>query len=148
MEEWRPIQQNPDYEVSSWGRVRHGDRILIATLRGNTRAKYYELKLGRGKTYRIHRLVSETFLPNPDGKLYVDHIDRDKLNNCVTNLRWVTNSENLMNRGTQKNNKLGEKNIRWKNDKQKYCIEIKNKFMGYFKTLEEAIQARDNFISQ
>ena len=97
-EQWRRIESHPKYEVSSCGRVRRRDRILIATLRGSTRAKYYELHLGRGKTYRIHRLVAEAFLPNPDGKPFVDHIDRDKLNNNVSNLRWVTKSENLMNR--------------------------------------------------
>lgn len=148
MEEWRPIHQKPDYEVSSWGRVRHGDRILIPTLRGDTRAKYYELKLGRGKTYRIHRLVAETFLSNPEDKLQVDHIDCDKLNNCVDNLRWVTMKENGMNRGAQSNNKLGEKNIRWDKDRQKYRVEIRKKTIGRYSTLEEAIEARNNFLKE
>lgn len=50
------------------------------------------------KTYSVHRLVAETFLENPEMKKYIDHIDRDKANNDVSNLRWVTAQENLYNR--------------------------------------------------
>lgn len=42
----------------------------------------------------VHRLVAEEFIPNPDILGYVDHIDNDKTNNHVNNLRWVTNQEN------------------------------------------------------
>lgn len=49
------------------------------------------------KMYLIHRLVAETFIPNPDGKKQVDHINRDRSDNRVENLRWVTCSENLRN---------------------------------------------------
>lgn len=53
--------------------------------------------------YYVHRLVAETFLPTNDTTLDVDHIDRDTANNCVSNLRWVTCSENLRN--TSQNDK-------------------------------------------
>lgn len=43
------------------------------------------------KNFYVHRLVAEVFIPNPEGKPIVDHIDRDPKNNSVTNLRWVTN---------------------------------------------------------
>ena len=144
MEEWKPISQKPEYEISSHGRVRRGERILKNTLRG----KYYELKLGRGNTYRIHRLVAEAFLPNPENKPCVDHIDRNSLNNCVDNLRWATYIQNGMNRGSQINNKLGVKNVSWKKDKQKYRVQVQHTFIAYCDTLEEAIQARDDFISR
>lgn len=53
------------------------------------------------KTYYVHRLVAETFIPNPDNKPSIDHIDRNRANNDVSNLRWVTTKENAYN---QKNN--------------------------------------------
>lgn len=49
------------------------------------------------KTIRLHRLIALRFIPNPDPehKTQVNHIDEDKTNNCVENLEWVTNDENL-----------------------------------------------------
>lgn len=48
--------------------------------------------------YKPHRLVAETFLPNPEGKPEVDHRDRNRSNNCVDNLKWATKVENRRNR--------------------------------------------------
>ena len=48
----------------------------------------------KGHTLKVHRLVAELFIPNPYGLPQVDHIDNDKLNNSVINLRWVNNQVN------------------------------------------------------
>lgn len=53
----------------------------------------------------IHRLVAETFIPNPENKLCVDHINGNRLDNRVENLRWVTRSENVHNPNTIWNGK-------------------------------------------
>ena len=58
---------------------------------------YYRINLNK-KKYAVHRLVAETFLENPDNKPYVDHINRNPYDNRLENLRWVTGSENNMNR--------------------------------------------------
>lgn len=56
----------------------------------------------RGTTTLVHRLVAETFIDNPKGYTEIDHINRDKSDNSVTNLRWVTHSENMRNSTMQK----------------------------------------------
>lgn len=54
--------------------------------------------LYKGKYYQVHRLVAEVFIPNPMNKPEVDHINRNKQDNRVENLRWATHSENCENR--------------------------------------------------
>lgn len=49
------------------------------------------------KTYKVHRLIASTFIANPENKPQVDHIDHNRINNCASNLRWVTEKENSCN---------------------------------------------------
>ena len=56
----------------------------------------------RGTTTLVHRLVAEAFLDNPNGYTEIDHVNRDKSDNRVENLRWVTHSENMRNSTMQK----------------------------------------------
>jgi hypothetical protein len=60
----------------------------------------------------LHRFLAELFIDNPDNKPFVDHIDQDRSNNDLSNLRWCTRSENNRNKGMHSNNTTGEKCIR------------------------------------
>ena len=69
-------------------------------------------KNGKPKSFKIHRLVGLHYLPLVEGKDYIDHIDGNKMNNHVNNLRWTTKIENNNNyKKFRKDNKSGFKNI-------------------------------------
>lgn len=51
----------------------------------------------KGKDYKVHRLVAECYIPNPENKPFIDHINRCPSQNAVGNLRWANNSENMRN---------------------------------------------------
>ena len=57
----------------------------------------YDNKTKKSRPVAVHQLVAETFIPPVEGKRYIDHIDRNKLNNDVSNLRYVSQGENNMN---------------------------------------------------
>lgn len=69
------------------------------------------------KSYRVHRLVAECFCLNPGHKKTVDHIDQNKTNNCASNLRWATLSEQQDNVPRLKHLKYG---VRWKDNPIEY----------------------------
>ena len=93
MEIWKQIDNN--YYISNLGNVKSVKRegtkggLLKPSIK---KTGYLSVKLNKDKL--IHRLVAEHFIPNPHNKPCVDHIDFNKSNNNVTNLRWVTYEEN------------------------------------------------------
>lgn len=108
---------------------------------------YYQLYLVRDdgvqKTQKIHKLVSNAFLEEIDStqKFVVDHIDGNRLNNCLNNLRIVTNRENTTsNKGKYKTGVSYYKG-RKKPYRATYKIKNKSYHIGYFSTEEEAHSA-------
>jgi len=103
---------------------------------------------GKLKKMKIHRLVALHYIDNPDNHPQVDHIDRNKLNNDISNLRWVNGSMNQQNRSVQSNNKCGHKNIHYKQSRNKYVFQIKLRGKCHykdFKTLQEALWYKFSF---
>ena len=104
MEEWKVVEGwNGKYEVSNTGEVRNTwDNVPVAkVIAGIPQYWYVNLSGEYGRDLkRVHRLVAKAFIPNPDNLPMVDHEDRDKLNNNLSNLRWVTRSQNGRNRET------------------------------------------------
>ena len=94
---WKLVADYPNYSVSNYGRVRNNKTgYILKPLEVGFGYVVVELWNKNGpKSKKIHRLVAEAFLPNPDKKPQVNHIDGNKKNNRLDNLEWVTASENM-----------------------------------------------------
>ena len=152
-EEFRKINGYPNYSVSDKGNVRNDSTGKI--LKGFNSNGYLRVELTnteRAKKYRIHRLVADAFIPNPDNKQCVDHIDNNKVNNNVENLRWATIQENTRNMSLTGKNTSGYKGVSFNRFTQKWVASIKNNgrsvHIGSYRTVEEAALARQQVAMQ
>lgn len=136
-EVWKDIEGYEGYyQVSNLGRVKSLDRIveykdgkkclhksklLVGTDNGRGYLMVNLRKDGTRKSFLIHRLVAEAFIPNFDNKLTVDHINRDRADNRVENLRWATQLEQADNM-----------------DNKKPIVAIKGETILYFESAKQA----------
>jgi len=158
-EQWKSIINYPEYEISNLGNCRNiqTNNNLKCYVPLNTGYKQLGL-YGRDengknkhKSFRVHRLVAIHFIPNPENKKEVDHINNDRLNNSITNLRWATKSENGRNRSTSGQKNVTSEYIGVEYDKRRnkwrYQIRIgKITKTKQFNTEIEAAIKRDEFI--
>ena len=110
------------YEISNWGNVKSNTFLIPRNLKFDTYIGYYRIKLKR-KNYLVHRIVAKAFIPNPENKPQVNHINGIKTDNRLENLEWVTSSENNQHaysflKRKFSNSKLSKESI----------IEIRDKF--------------------
>lgn len=111
---WVTIPDFPNYQITKEGRVRN--RLTGKERKINSSKRGYSVVSLRkdGKFYlrTIHRLLAEMFIPNPDGKPEINHIDGNKTNYSLSNLEWVTKRENLIHaRNTGLHKSDGDKAI-------------------------------------
>lgn len=144
-ERWRDIKGlEGKYHISNYGRVRCCGYFILLKRKYYTFSKlipshimklynsngYMRVELGKGNSFSIHRLVAQAFIPNPDNKPQVNHIDGNRSNNNVRNLEWVDSSENIWHAVNILKRKLG------------YYTKVKNLDTEIiFDTIQEANQS-------
>lgn len=117
METWKTIPNYPNFEASSLGRIRRiAGRVRFITKNGKEAMRFRPEKLRKpyineargyyyinltGKTESLHRLVASAFLADYSTELDIDHINGDKLDNRVENLRVATRKQNINNPNTK-----------------------------------------------
>lgn len=121
---------------------KHGYKRMQITTGGKRKAEY------------LHRLLAESFIEKPDGYTQVNHKDCNKLNNDLDNLEWCTpqqNAQHARDNGYPKvESNTKQKNIYFDKTENKYSVIFRrnqiNNRIGRFKTLEDAVIARDKFL--
>ena len=148
---WKDIENfKGKYQVSNLGRVkslnfRHQKGFEKILFPRKDSSDYLRVELSndiiKNKNYAIHRLVAETFIPNPENKPQVNHKDGNKMNNCVENLEWVTKNENIKhawNIGLINNTIARKEN----------AFKLGKKYGGYNKKQVKQYDLQGNFIKK
>ncbi len=154
MEVWKLINEYNRYSVSNFGNIRNDTTGRILKPCGKVYSSVH-LWNDEGKTaLNVHRLVARYFLEEIENvdTMDVDHINRDRRDNRVENLRWVTRGENLRNKNTKRENSTSQlKGVYKKNNLAKPWVSRirmngKDYHLGYFKTEEEAFEKYREFV--
>lgn len=155
IKEWREIESCDKYSVSNYGDVRNDKSGRILKLSNHKQGykivglpriredNYGRLRSQSVKVY-VHRLVAMAFLGNSN--LQVDHIDEDKTNNRLDNLRWLSHRENT--RRSVKKDDVGHHNIYFRSNMYNVNISVNNKntYFGCYENINDAISKRDEIL--
>ena len=147
-ETYKKIEGFENYSVSDFGKVRNDKTSRIIKGRDNTNG-YLRVCLMKNKTKHdklIHKLTAEAFLLNPENKKCVDHIDNNKHNNYLINLRYATVQENGRNAKLSSKNTSVTKGVSWNEKAMKWTARImingKRITLGSFINKDDAINIR------
>lgn len=140
-ERWKKIPKNKIYAVSNLGNVKNTrtGKILKREILNSGYARIKLKGLNNNGDQLVHRMVAESFIPNPDNKPVVNHKDADRMNNRVDNLEWVTHAENIAdmaNRGTL-NTYTARESLRLGKPVQQVCQDT-GKVIDVWESMKEA----------
>ena len=140
----------PNYQISTFGNVKNikTGRVLKPGRGLNGYLMVVLTNDGEKSTKKIHKMVANAFLENPENKICVDHIDRFRTNNHISNLRYATFSENSQNGSMKSNNISGVTGVRFNRASQKWRATItadgRQIHLGCYEDKNDANVARQN----
>ena len=147
METWKSITDYSNYEISNYGRLRKGDKIIKPTHCTNGYLEYALWKKGIRKVLLAHRLVAYYFLSNPNNLPEINHLDEDITNNNVSNLEWCSSKYNA-NYGTRN---MKCKNANRHNFKSVSQFDLDGNFIKEYECISDAareVNGDTSFISR
>ena len=116
----------PNYQISNFGNVKNikTGRVLKPGRGLNGYLTVVLFNDGDKSTKTVHKMVASAFLENPENKRCVDHINHDKINNHISNLRYATDAENNQNRSIGSNNTSGTTGVCFNKRDKKWRAQI------------------------
>lgn len=146
---WKEIENHAGFYASSTGLIMRPNKKITPGYKNTT--GYYYISINK-QMLRVSRLIAQTFLENPDDKPFVDHISRNRQDNSVENLRWVTASENSRNMSSHAEGSSPYIGVAWHKASAKWQVQIfvdgKNRHIGLFTDETAAAVAYDKVAAE
>lgn len=138
------LNYNPDTGIFTW-KVSTSNRVKVGDIAGSRRGDGYLQIMIQSRLHKAHRLAW-LYVHGVWPEDQIDHINRNRIDNQISNLREVSHKQNNQNKGKAGNNTSGHTGVCWHKQKSKWQTHIKHNrkriHLGYFATIEEAVAAR------